>query len=136
MSAGALAASVHLIGDLTFEDVGEQLETTLSLAGLGNKDITITVTVNGTAHVTYINPGNNVPAGQNKYPIQAMSTQTIPSEQIKNGTVTVTLTSPELEPAPAPNPNWTVQLDDVEFDSATITVVQGGKVVLDETIEL
>jgi hypothetical protein len=132
----ALAARVHLKSAPTVEDIGENLTVCLALAGLGNKDVTITVAVTGTASVTYINPGGNEPAGQNKFPISAVTTETIPSTQIKNGTVSVCLTSPDIEVGDAPNPNWTVQLDDISFETATVTVVQGGKVVLKETLEL
>jgi hypothetical protein len=130
------AARVHLKTDPTVQDLGDNLQTCLSLAGLGNKDVTITVAVNGTASVTYINPGNNTPAGQNKYPISAVSSITVPSTQVKNGTVAVCLTSPDIAVAPAPNPNWTVRLDDIEFETITITVVQNGKVVLSEIFDL
>jgi len=129
------AANVHLIGEPTFKDTGSNLETTLTLAGIGNKDITISVSATGTASVTYINPGSNIPPGQNKYPISTVVMRTIPSTQIKNGTVTVTLTTPNIEVAPAPNPNWTVRLDDIEFKTATVTVIQGGKVVLTDAVE-
>lgn len=136
LGSTSMAARVHLKSGPTVEDLGENLEVCLALAGLGNKDVTITVAVTGTASVTYFNPGGNVPAGQNKVPIAAVSTQTIPSKQIKNGTVSVCLTSPDIEVGDAPNPNWTVQVDDIEFHTATITVVQGGKTVLHETIDL
>lgn len=132
----AYAANVHLKGDPIVNDLGTNLETCLSLTGLGNKDVTITVAVTGTASVTYINPGGNKPAGQNKYPISAVSSVTLPSTQIKNGTVSVCLTSPGIVVAPAPNPNWTVRLDDIDFETVTITVVQNGKVVLSQTYDL
>ena len=117
-------------------DLGTNLETCLSLAGLGNKDVTIIAEVEGTASVTYINPGGNEPAGQNKFPITEFSSVTVPSNQVKNGTVSVCLTSPNVDPGDAPKPNWSVRLDDVEFDSVTITVIQGGKVVLKKTVNL
>ena len=131
----AQAANVHYQTDPTFKDLGNNLEAIIDLAGLGNKDVTITLSVTGFASVTYINPGDNIPPGQNKFPISAVVTETVPSEQIKNGNLSVTLTTPDIEVGPAPNPNWTVQLDDVEFKTATITVVQNGKVVLLDTIE-
>jgi hypothetical protein len=130
------AARVHLKGDITFEDLGTNIETCLSLAGLGNKDITIIVTATGTASVTYINPGGNVPAGHNKYPVTAVALETVPSRQMKNGTVSVCLTSADIAVAPAPNPNWSVELDDIEFDTATVTVIQRGRVVLKKTVQL
>jgi hypothetical protein len=132
----ALAQRVHLIGEPTFEDLGENLEACLTLAGLGNKDITIMLTVTGTASVTYVNPGKNVPPGQNKIPIKLLTWEFIPSDQIKNGTVSVCLTSPDVTLEAAPNPNWSVELDDVEFETATITVIQKGRVALKMTVQL
>jgi hypothetical protein len=132
----ARAASVHLKGDQIFEDVGNHLEATISLAGLGNKDITVMVTVTGTAYVTYFNPGGNEPPGQNKIPVTAVTWVTVPASAIKNGNVTVKLTSPDVDVGDAPNPNWSVQLDDVWFETATITVIQRGKVALNTTVDL
>ncbi len=136
LGTSADAARVHLKSVPTVQDLGTNLETCLSLAGLGNKDVTIIAEVEGTASVTYINPGGNKPAGQNKFPVAEISSVTVPSNQVKNGTVSVCLTSPNVDPGDAPNPNWTVQLDDVEFESVTIPVIQGGKVVLKKTVNL
>ena len=140
-TATASAANVHLIGDPEISDLGEQLEVCLKLAGLGNKDVTITVAATGTATVLGFNPGGNLPPGQNKVPVSTVTSTTIPSKQIKNGTVSVCLTTPLLEaPDPTdagfPNDLWEVVIDDVEFSEVTITVVQGGKTVLFKTITL
>jgi hypothetical protein len=132
----ANAANVHFKSEPTFTDQGETLEACVSLAGLGNKDVTITVAVTGEATVVYVNPGGNEPPGQNKIPISAVTTETIPSTQIKNGNLTVCLETPAVEPPEAPNPNWTTEILDVEFNTATITVVQKGKVVLRKTFDL
>jgi hypothetical protein len=136
MVNAANAANVHFKSEPTFEDLGGTLEACVSLAGLGNKDVTITVAVTGEATVIYHNPGGNDPPGQNKVPIAAVTTETIPSTQIKNGNLTVCLETPAVEVAPAPNPNWTVEVVDVSFFTATITVVQKGKVVLKDTFDL
>ena len=137
----AIAANVHLKSDPVLSDIGDQLECTVALAGLGNKDVTITVSATGSATILGYNPGGNLPPGQNKIPISTVTSTTIPSKQIKNGTVTVTLTTPLLDdPDPTdagfPNDNWEVDIEDVEFTTVTITVVQGGKVVLSKTIDL
>ncbi len=132
----ANAANVHFKSVPTFEDLGNTLEACVSLAGLGNRDVTITVSVTGEATVICENPGGNEPPGQNKIPISAVATRTIPSTQIKNGNLSVCLETAPVEVAPAPNENWTVRVEDVAFFTATITVVQRGKVVLKETFDL
>jgi hypothetical protein len=136
MVGTANAARVHFKSDPTFEDLGNTLDTCLSLAGLGHWDVTITVAVTGEATVLYINPGSNEPPGQNKVPISAVTTQTFPSTEIKNGNLSVCLDTSPVAPPPGPNPNWTVEVQDVAFFTATITVVQRGKVVLEETFQL
>ena len=141
MASEALAANVHFKRDPLFTDAGQSLIGTISLAGLGNQDVTITLQVTGSATYTLFNPGGNFVPGQNKIPIVASTSVTIPKTAIKNGNVTVTLTTP-APPAPvptdvgAPNNNWTARIDDVSFSTATVTVVQGGIVVLTETFDL
>jgi hypothetical protein len=136
LADSANAASVHFKSDPVFTDLGNTLESCISLAGLGNRDVTITVAVTGEATVIYENPGGNEPPGQNKIPISAVATRTIPSTQIKNGNLSVCLETSPIEVAPAPNENWTVRVEDVSFFTATITVVQRGKIVLKETFQL
>jgi hypothetical protein len=141
MASEALAANVHFKRDPLFTDAGQSLIGTISLAGLGNKDVTITLQVSGSATYELVNPGGNVVPGQNKIPVVASTSVTIPSAQIKNGNVTVTLRTPApVAPAAkdvgAPNNNWTARITDVSFSTATVTVVQGGIVVLTETFDL
>lgn len=138
----ALAANVHFVKGPTFTDNGTTLTTTGKLAGLGNGDLTITVSINGIAtKITCTNRGGNQAPGQNKPGVTASGSQTITSDEIKNGSVTIRVTTAEpaqLTPKQAgcPNNNWTVKIDDVKFTSATIKVVQGGAVVLQETYPL
>ena len=134
----AIAASVHFKRRPVFDDLGQTLNVMFSLAGLGNGDVTITVAATGSGDITLISPGGNAAPGQNKVPISAVATTTIPSNKIKNGNVFVSLTTgvpptPTPAEAGAPNDQWNVVLGDVTFSSATITVVQGGVIVLQQT---
>lgn len=87
-----------------------------TLAGLGNEDVLITVTVSGEAVYQCQNGGGNTAPGQNRVLIGPATAPTfIDSSAIKNGNLTFT-TNPAVLTAPAtvsgaaagcPNPNWT-----------------------------
>lgn len=137
----ALAANVHFKDGPVFTDEGTTLSASGALAGLGNKDVTITLTAVGTASdITCTNKGGKVAPGQNKPKVTTLGQQSIPVTEIKNGNVSFDLETAEpfvtAKQAGCPNNNWTATVNDVEFTSATITVVQGGKVVLKETFAL
>lgn len=142
IAPAALAANVHFVKGPSFTDNGTTLTTTGKLAGLGNEDLKITVAVTGIAtKITCTNPGGNQAPGQNKPGVTADGSQTISSDQIKNGSVTIKVTTAEpsrltARQAGCPNNRWTATIDDVSFSRATITVVQGGEVVLQETHNL
>ena len=136
------AASVHFKGGSpTFSDQGTTLKTRFSLAGLGNGDVTITVNTTGSATTLCTNQGGNTAPGQNKTPVKPSGSVTIPSTEIKNGNLTACVTT-QPPPAPTaveagcPNSNWSTSLTDVQFATATITVEQGGKVVLQQSFKL
>jgi hypothetical protein len=139
MAAVAVAASVHFKPrNPTFKDNGTTLTATGALAGLGNGDIVVTMTATGNGSVVGVNPGGNSVPGQNKVPVTVTGTQTISADEIKNGTVTFKVTTPAPRnptgtEAGLPNDNWTATITDVAFTSVTITVVQGGEVVLKQT---
>jgi hypothetical protein len=136
------AASVHFKGGSpTFSDQGTTLKTCFSLAGLGNGDVTITVTTTGSATTLCTNQGGNTAPGQNKTPVKPSGQATIPSTQIKNGNLTACVTTtpppaPSAAAAGCPNSNWSTSLTDVQFATATITVTQGGQTVLTQTFNL
>jgi hypothetical protein len=136
------AASVHFKGgNPTFADQGITLNSCFSLAGLGNGDVTITIKTTGFATTICTNQGGTAAPGQNKTPVSPSGQVTIPSTQIKNGNLSVCLAT-QPPPAPTaveagcPNNNWSTSLQDVQFSTAEVIVVQGGKTVLDQKFTL
>jgi hypothetical protein len=137
------AASVHFKRDPNFTDTGLTLSGTVSLAGLGNGDVTIIIDAEGSPTTVCQNPGTNAfePAGQNPADFDIPEgSLTVSANQIKNGNLTVTVaTGDPVQPTAQDagcNRNWTAEITDVAFTSATITVVQGGVIVLQQSFSL
>jgi hypothetical protein len=121
-ASAAVAASPHFkkggtpTCTITSTSNSSTTTCTASLAGLGNEDVVVLTSVNGSAVYQCQNAGGNTAPGQNKVLVgPATSTTSIPASQIKNGNLTFT-TNPAVLTAPAtvtasqagcPNNNWT-----------------------------
>ena len=135
LSAGAAtAASPHFKGNTTQTCTVSSTTITCgaSLAGLGNEDVTLSLSAPAEATFLCVNQGGNAAPGQNKVPFTATATQVIPGSEIKNGNLTFSITAPQETPtataeqAGCPNPNWTTQLSSIQFQSVSLTISQGG----------
>ncbi len=131
-TTAAFASSVHFKGDHnvpSFTDNGLTLNASGELSGLGVGDVLVTLTATGDPTATCTNKGGTQAPGQNPAPVTETGSEAIPASEIKNGNTpfTVTTEPPQTPVAGAPdcpNPNWTEDITDVSFTSATVTVEQ------------
>lgn len=136
-TAGAQTSGAHFTqgGFPVCTDAGTQLNCTGELAGLGNETVVALLTApNATAtDLLCENKGGNQAPGQNPaVPSTATGEQTI--LQPKNGRAGINVSTdvPEIgaKAAGCPNGNWHVIVGDVEFSSYTLTISQGGELVV------
>lgn len=131
---GALlfAANVHFVRGPSATDAGTVLVVAGKLAGLGQGDVTLIVNAQGIASVECTNPGGNVAPGQDTS-ISASGSVTLPSA--KNGQLvfSVSTAEPTVPNTPTcPNSAWSADVVDVAFSGGTLTVIQGGVIVLQQ----
>jgi hypothetical protein len=126
-----LGANPHFIGDVTFTDQGETLLAGGSIAGLGNEDTVILITATGVPTVTCTNPsGANQPPGQNPGELTVAGGEEVPEGDVTNGRLNFSVATAEpQDPTPraagCPGRNWTAEITDVDFSSATLEFYQG-----------
>jgi hypothetical protein len=120
----SVPSNIHLVGDPTFAVDGGTMTVEGKLAGLGNKDIKITVDAEGTATFDVRNPAGNEAPGITKK-VNGSSSVIVEQTAFDNGhydfSIDVTLNA---GPVDLPNPQWTATLTGVTFESVSITVTQ------------
>jgi hypothetical protein len=129
----ALAASPHLKGrnPVSFTDNGLTLTATVSYAGLGNFDTLQVLAARANPTADCVNPGTGEhrPPGNNPAEAAVTGSTAVPAGDIKNGNVTIATTTdapttPIAGAPDCPNTNWTENITDMAFTSATITLFQ------------
>ncbi len=108
---------------------------TASLAGLGNGDVVLSLTVSGSAVYQCQNGGGNTAPGQNKVLVGPVTEPTvIPGSEVKNGNLTF-VTNPAVLTAPTtvtgaqagcPNANWTGVNPVLTLTDISLDISQGG----------
>jgi hypothetical protein len=139
-AVAAFAINVHLKGGANaepdFTDNVLTLEASGELAGLGTGDVFITLSATADTTATCTNPaGQTQPPGHNPAPTTVSGGVSIPENEIEHGNLAFEVeTDPPATPiagAPeCPNPQWREDITNLAFKTATITVVQGGNLVL------
>jgi hypothetical protein len=112
----------------TCTDIGVQVRCSGKVAGLGGTTFEITIEAAGIASVECTNPGGNVAPGQDTAVTVAGSTDPQPTPRNGQTRFTVTTDSPDpLPPTPTcPNNQWTANIVDVTFTTATLSLFEDG----------
>lgn len=128
----AFAQSGHFIasgaGAPRCTDIGTQVQCTGKVAGLGGTTFEITIEADGIASVVCINPAGNRAPGQDTAVTVAGSTGPLPTP--RNGQYIFTITTDPPAPLPptptCPNDQWTAEIVDVTFTTATLSLFEDG----------
>ena len=119
-------SNVHLIGDPTiaFNAATNTLTVSGKLAGLGNKDFDIAVSVAGEVNFDVRNPAGNEAPGITKK-VNGFTDVTVDKSAIQNGNYNFSISVPiSGGTVDLPNPQWTATFASASFD-VTIVVTQG-----------
>jgi hypothetical protein len=112
----------------TCTDIGTQVTCTGKVAGLGGTTFEITIEADGIASVECRNPGGNVAPGQDT--AVTVEGSTGPQPTTRNGRYNFSITTDDPEPLPptptCPNPQWTAEIVDVAFTTATLSLYEDG----------
>jgi hypothetical protein len=130
-----LLSSLHFLpgGEPTFNLSGDGRTVTVefTIAGIGNKPVDASLTVNGTADVSVQNPGNGAhfPPGQ-QVPFILVTDDFVQTEN-KNGSVTFTATFTITDEAILDSlnvkPKWDGIVNSASITSASLSITQGNQ---------
>ena len=109
-------------------DIGTQVTCTGKVAGLGGTTFEITIEADGIASVVCINPAGHRAPGQDTAVTVEGSTDPLPTPRNGQYRFSVTTDPPDpLPPTPTcPNDQWTPEIVDVSFTTATLTLFEDG----------
>jgi hypothetical protein len=133
IAPAASAASGHFINTgrnaAQCTDIGTQVECSGKVAGLGGTTFEITIEADGLASVVCINPAGHRAPGQDTAVTVEGSTDPLPTP--RNGQFLFSLTTDAPDPLPptptCPNTQWTAEIVDVAFTTATLTLYEDGE---------
>jgi hypothetical protein len=125
----------------TFTDLGVQLLAEGGFTGVGNKDLLIELDAVGWPTVLCDNHAGFAAPGVNPASVDVSATATVSASEVKNGWVAFSLETAAPAPmswsdAGCPSAQWTANISDVAFSTATLTVWQAGKIVFQHTYSL
>ncbi len=132
--AMASAQSGHFVGTQTCIDNGTTVTCSGKVAGLGGTTFELRVSATGTASVTCTNPAGNVAPGQSFTTTSTGSGGPQPTPRNGQASYSVTTSTPSAPAGSCPNPKWTASVTDVQFTTATITLLENNAVSDTETV--
>jgi len=135
-AAPASAGSLHFVGPVTTQVVGNEVVITGKIAGLGNGDITYEVEVDAELTIYLVNPGakGNKPPGQNKEPLNFVGAGVLDGSE-KNGqftfTIRIDLTDAVNEAVAATEvkQNWFAEAGALVVNDVGLTITQGSETI-------